>query len=132
MIACGIVIALGQALTVLAGSSTGALGFSAVIAGSSTGTLGFSAVIQSAADQTTALVGAVQGLNLPAGNKTSLLAKLNAALQSIATGHTLTACNQLSAFINEVQAQAGKKIAAADAAALIAVASHIRATLGCP
>jgi len=37
----------------------------------------------------------------------------------------------LQDFINETQAQAGKKISTADAAALIAVAQRIRAVLGC-
>ncbi len=88
--------------------------------------------VTGAAAQTSDLVGTIQGLNLPAGTATSLLAKLSAVLQSIALGDTVTACNQLGAFINEVHAQSGKKISAADAAALIATASQIRATLGCP
>ncbi len=42
-----------------------------------------------------------------------------------------TTCSQLGAFINEVNAQAGKSITAADAAALMTAVSRIRAVLGC-
>jgi parallel beta-helix repeat protein len=78
------------------------------------------------------LVGQVQGLGLPTGTANSLVAKLQAALGSISAGDATTACNQLNAFINEVQAQSGKKIDAPDATALIQAAEKIKTELGCP
>lgn len=41
------------------------------------------------------------------------------------------ACNKLSAFINNVQAQSGKAITVDQANQLIAAANQIRASLGC-
>jgi len=41
------------------------------------------------------------------------------------------ACGSLNAFINTVEAQAGKKIAEADALILIAMAEEVLAALGC-
>ena len=84
-------------------------------------------------DQIQGLVSDVEGLNLqPKGIETSLVAKLQAALASLAAGDTATACDELNAFINQVQAQAGKKITQTDADALIQSAQAIRAALGCP
>ncbi len=42
-----------------------------------------------------------------------------------------SACNQLSAFSNHVEAQAGKKLTQAQADQLLTDAERIRATLGC-
>ncbi len=42
------------------------------------------------------------------------------------------ACNDLGAFTNQVQAQSGKKIPAAQASELLTQARHLGATLGCP
>ena len=41
------------------------------------------------------------------------------------------ACGNLRAFMNHVRAQSGKKIAAADAADLLADAGAVRDSLGC-
>jgi len=71
-------------------------------------------------------------LGLPSGTATSLTTKLDAALAAANAGDVTTACAKLQAFINETQAQAGKrKISQADATALIAEAQRIRAVLGC-
>jgi streptogramin lyase len=53
------------------------------------------------------------------------------ALNAMNKGSELSACNSLSAFINEAQAQSGKKLMP-DGAQLIASAIQIRAVLGCP
>jgi hypothetical protein len=53
------------------------------------------------------------------------------ALNAMNKGSELRACNSLSAFINEAQAQSGKKLMP-DGAQLIASANQIRAVLGCP
>jgi len=82
----------------------------------------------------------VKGLNIAAGVKNSLLAKLadaetkvDQALQWIINGRETPANNLLSAaqnivqaFINDVQAQSGKAITSADALALIQIAQAIQ------
>ena len=55
----------------------------------------------------------------------SLLAKLAAAQSSRAAGDCATAANQYGAFVNEVQAQAGKAIENAVASILIADAQYL-------
>lgn len=57
------------------------------------------------------------------GLANSLIAKLRAADSARARGNDKAAANQLNAFVNEVQAQSGKGIAAADAAVLVALAT---------
>ena len=59
------------------------------------------------------------------GIANSLLAKPTAARGSRAAGDCATAANQYSAFVNEVQAQAGKAIDNAVAAILIADAQYL-------
>jgi hypothetical protein len=71
------------------------------------------------------LINLVNGMNLPNGLTQSLDAKLQAALTSINSERNIPATNQLNAFINEVNAQAGKKITSAQAAQLIAAANDI-------
>ena len=60
----------------------------------------------------------------------SFAAKLAAVLESMSSGSG-NACASLQAFINEVRAQSGKKISAAQAASFIAAAERIRAVIGC-
>jgi len=57
---------------------------------------------------------------------------LENALRQINSGNTTIACNQLSAFINQVQAQSGNQLTVATASQLIASAAQIKAALGCP
>jgi len=57
---------------------------------------------------------------------------LQNALGQINSGKTGAACNQLSAFINQTQAQSGKQLTAAEASQLIASAVQIKGALGCP
>jgi Tol biopolymer transport system component len=78
------------------------------------------------------LVALVQSFNLPHGVESSLLAKLNDALAALSAGDTATACIDLNAFINETQAQAGKKLTPTQAEQLIALAEDIMSALGCP
>ena len=59
------------------------------------------------------------------------LANALAALNAANAGNRANVCNVLGAFINETQAQAGKKLTQAQAADLIADANRIRAVLGC-
>ena len=75
------------------------------------------------------LIDQVESLGLPKGQENSLEAKLRAALASAQRGNANSASGQLGAFINEVQAQSGKKIPSAAADALIASALQIIAQL---
>lgn len=108
--------------------------FMTATATDSSGTSEFSECleVQPATQTITDLTDAVTGLVLHKGTETSLLAKLDAAMAALAAGDTKTACNNLGAFINEVQAQSGKKIPAPDADALIKLAEQIKTGLGCP
>jgi hypothetical protein len=91
----------------------------------------FSVTVVSAPTQIANLANSVGNLGLPSGIAASLTGKLDAALAAASAGDLVTACSKLQAFINETQAQAGKKMSQADATALIAEAQRIRAVLGC-
>jgi hypothetical protein len=75
------------------------------------------------------LISQVEELGLPKGAENSLVSKLENALDSIGKGQTKAAVNKLEAFINEVEAQQGKKIPQSDADALIAAAQYIIAVI---
>jgi len=77
------------------------------------------------------LIDLVLGLELPGGIENSLVKKLENARAALEDGDTATACELLGAFVNECEAQSGKKLAADDAARLIGEAQAIRALLGC-
>jgi hypothetical protein len=70
------------------------------------------------------------GLIKNAGLANSLLAKLNAAADARSRGQCGTAANQYNAFINALQAQAGKGVGANAAAIMIADAEYLIAN--CP
>ncbi len=72
----------------------------------------------------------IQSLQLPKGTEQSLLAKANSALALLERGNFGTAANQLQAFINEVNAQDGKKISEQDAATLVEFTQRIMDVLG--
>jgi hypothetical protein len=74
----------------------------------------------------------VSALGLDKGSANSLLVKIQGVSKDILTGRGDAACGKLAAFINEVQAQSGKKIAPDKAADLIAAANEIKSGLGCP
>lgn len=77
------------------------------------------------------LIGFVNALDIDAGLKNSLLAKLGQARTAASAGRTAPACGAMTAFTNEVSAQSGKGLTAADASQLLAAATKIKATLGC-
>jgi hypothetical protein len=83
--------------------------------------------VASAAGQLVSLGQAVQGV----GPGNSLSAKIAAAHADLTSGDLTGACNTLTAFVNEVNAQSGKSIPAGQAAQLIAEAQGIQAELGC-
>ena len=77
------------------------------------------------------LIGLVQSFNLPHGIENSLIVKLQNAQNSLAAGDTAGVCDRLTAFVNQVNAQAGKVLTAEQADQLIAEAEQIKAALGC-
>jgi len=86
--------------------------------------------VTGASGQTAALLAVVNGADINGGVKNSLSVKLNGVMASIGRPGP-AACNQLGAFIHELNAQAGKKVPEAMAAEWIAAAARIRAVLGC-
>jgi hypothetical protein len=68
----------------------------------------------------------------PAGPGNSYLSKLQAIADKIGSGDSTAACNQLDAFVNEVNAQVGKKLTQEQADALLAEVAKIRTKAGCP
>jgi hypothetical protein len=95
----------------------------------------FRVTVNGAPAQLNKLIAVVQGFNLAQGIENGLDAKLqNArdALSAASAGDRATAGNLLGAFINEVQAQTGKKITPQQADQLIPPANRIRAVLGHP
>jgi len=80
------------------------------------------------------LIALVQDMNLKQGISNSLDAKLQdvqGALAAAQNGDLQTACNQMNAFINEVNAQIGKSISQAQANELLSLAGIIKSALGC-
>ncbi len=77
------------------------------------------------------LINLVLNSNLPKGIENSLIVKLEHAEDSINAGDISGACDQLTAFINEVNAQAGKKLTLDQANQLISGANQIKTALGC-
>ena len=91
----------------------------------------FEVEVLSASDQITLLATTIEEMHLHPGMSESLLSKLATIPASIEAGMMTRACNQLGAFSNHVEAQAGKKLTQAQVDQLLADAERIRATLGC-
>ena len=83
--------------------------------------------VKGAAEQLEDLAAAVAGV----GPGKSLAAKVSAIEGYLAADDTVDACAALNDLINEVNAQAGKKISTAVAASLISQAHNIEAAIGC-
>jgi hypothetical protein len=96
-------------------------------AGNSSPVQQFVVHIAGAGEQLDNLATAVQGV----GPGNSLSAKVANAHRSLDQGDTCAACAELTAFINQVTAQAGKKIPPSQASQLIADAQRIKAVIGC-
>ena len=77
------------------------------------------------------LIELVQSFNLTPENTKSLLTKLQDALAAINVSDTATACDSLAAFINECQAQSGKKLSPDQSTQLINAAALVKTDLGC-
>ncbi len=77
--------------------------------------------------QLQALAASLQGVG-PGG---SLSSKVTRIVESLQKGNTSAACGQLKALQNEVNAQSGKSLTAAQAAALTSQIAGLQALLGC-
>jgi hypothetical protein len=77
------------------------------------------------------VIDSVEALDLPRGLENSLLKKLTNAQRNADADKLNGACGKLGAFIHQVKAQSGKKIAAGDADDLITEAGALRESLGC-
>lgn len=86
----------------------------------------------SAEQQLANLASTISGFGLPHGTANSLLAKVDAATASLASGDTAAACNQLNALINAARAQSGKNVPPEQAQTIIDLAHAALSTLGCP
>ena len=76
----------------------------------------------------------IQTLNLSQGISNSLDAKLQNALQALdaaKAGDVISACNRLSAFISELNAQSGNALTESQAAQLASVGAQVRSALDC-
>ena len=97
-----------------------------------TAEVGRTITIQTPAQAIDSMATFVKGrTTLNAGEKNSLVAKLNAAGDALLRGNTGAACNVLTAFVNEVQAQSGAGLTSADADSLTAAARSTQLAMGC-
>ena len=87
----------------------------------------FDVHVKGAGEQLDDLIARVAGIR----PGTSLTDKLAEAKAALALGNNTTACEKLSGFANEAQAQSGKKLTAAQAVELTASANRIRVVLAC-
>jgi hypothetical protein len=95
---------------------------------------GASGKCASATGLLTTLATFVQTLNLSNGISNSLDMKLQTALQaldSVTAGDKPSACNRLTAFLDEVAAQSGKAITSPQATQLASLAHQVRTALSC-
>ncbi|HET9846985.1 MAG TPA: HYR domain-containing protein [Candidatus Dormibacteraeota bacterium] len=114
--------------------STFAIGTTTVVCSASdksgnTATGSFNVHVKGAGEQLADLRAYVNQNNLGPGK--SLTDKLDATIAAFNASDQTTACATLQAFINEVQAQSGKKLLSDQATYLTSAANQIRAVLGC-
>jgi hypothetical protein len=95
--------------------------------GGNTATASFVVTVSGAGNQLADLRSAVDGI----GPGYSLINKISDVQALLATSDLPGACAILSAFVNEVRAQSGKKIPVDTAVTLIADATRIQTVLGC-
>ena len=77
------------------------------------------------------LINLIQSFNINRSLANSLIAKVRAARAAIQRGDIATACSQMAAFLNEVQAQTGKGLTNDQAQQLTNSANEIRRLLAC-
>ena len=84
----------------------------------------FDVTVQVTSSTFDGFVAKIESLGIQKGIENSLTSKINAAVKSFEKGKTDTAINQLEAFINEVDAQDGKKLDS-DTAAMLRDAANL-------
>jgi zinc metalloprotease ZmpB len=89
------------------------------------------AVAANLCDEMGNLADYLSSLGLQQGLEQSLTAKLGNARRDCERGHATSACNKMNAFANEVRAQAGKGLTAAQAQVILGYGGAVEATLGC-
>ncbi len=78
------------------------------------------------------LIELIVSFDIHHGIEHALVVKLEHAIEAIDAGDMDAACGRLRAFINQVNAQTGKKISETQAEELLEGADEIRYSLGCP
>jgi hypothetical protein len=86
---------------------------------------------QDPGSMTQALIDRLNQSNIKRGILNSLLAKLQNAQKNMSQGQAFSACNLMSAFIHEVNAQSGKGLSPSSAAEFIEDANQIKLALQC-
>jgi PKD repeat protein len=89
-------------------------------------------IVQTPEDATQDLISDIEDMDLPGGLENSLTSKLENAIDSLEKGNLNAAANKLGAFINQVEAQRGKKLTDEQADELIAAAQRIIDSLQTP
>jgi hypothetical protein len=84
----------------------------------------FTVTVLSATQIVANIIGEIE--NFPLGNNL-----LQNVLKSITAANVGAACGQLGAFINQVEAQRGKKLTQVEANTLVRMAGDAKAALGC-
>lgn len=82
-------------------------------------------------DRLAGLIASLESAVADAAVAQSFRAKIDAALASLERGSSAAACNQLDALANAVEAQSGKALSSADAAAALKEIAAISEQLGC-
>ncbi len=83
-------------------------------------------------DSVPGLIELITSFEFHRGIENSLIKKLEHAQKAIEDGDLTRACNLLGAFINQVNAQTGKKITETQAEEILEAVENIRAVLPCP
>ena len=83
------------------------------------GTASIDLLVKTPAGAAEVIIEDIQAMDLPQGTENSLISKLESAIASFAKGQDKAAVNKLEAFIQQVEAQRGKKLTEEDAATLI-------------
>jgi hypothetical protein len=84
------------------------------------GTASIQILVESPAEATEVVIESIEELDLPQGTENSLISKLESAIDSLEDGQDNAAVNKLEAFMNQVEAQRGKKLTEEEADKLIA------------
>jgi len=74
----------------------------------------------------------VRSYSLSPPVESSLITKLQEALNAVNANDTATACSSLTSFISKVQSQSNKKITPEQKSELTNSANQIKTHLGCP